>query len=229
VAIRKKAPVQLGRVIAQYVRLFNSAEKPGCRATYAKCLADMAEVRDFKRITVANMGVVRKHLYNWEMGLALGKHRKGWERELRYVLASQASQISKFRKLKLESSKLEPLASDIRQCFNVISEKTTPIAAGKVLHLLCPDLFPPWDSAIAHAMWAERVQDCPKGCPRLSDRDDLYLSLMMQVQNIARVHLGLLNGLSKEFGGRRIPKLVDDFLLWAAHRPLYFVRDTLGR
>jgi hypothetical protein len=223
-AVSPEAHARFGEVMADYVRKFNREEKAKARSTYEKCLCSMARVKAFTEPDVID--IVREHLYNWGMRRCLCKiEKRGWEKRVAKALGSQGSRLNEFRRLKLESSRLEPRAPDIGECFDAICKTTTPIAAGKVLHLLCPDFFPPWDNAIAHAMWTERTQDCPRGCPRLSGKD--YLAFMIQVQNIARVHQGLLHGLSQELRGRRIPKLIDDFLLWTVRRPLYFVREAL--
>jgi len=105
--------------------------------------------------------------------------RKSLQGDLERLIARQLEILLAFR-LRNIASLTEADGPDVSQLFGVLREKLGPVGAAKALHVLAPNMFPLWDSAIAQAAGVskergyfqfmqirrEQVVSLPSGLPK---------------------------------------------------------------
>jgi len=115
--------------------------------TYSKCLNDVCK-KGIRKINEKDISIIKEFLVKWgKMARVLGK-RKIWKSKLPNVIRDLCRQLEEFRKLRLENSDINEYEIKIFKCYENIKEIIGPTSAAKVLHLICPNFFPIWDSGV---------------------------------------------------------------------------------
>jgi hypothetical protein len=194
---------------------------------YKRCLKNVKGVdliKIMKLKTADGNTIVKDYLYRWgTMGRVLGrKEHRGWENRLAKQIQLNAAELAKLRKKHLEGVDLNKYEKAISECYESIRKaEGSPIAAAKILHLICPDFFPVWDNAIANALRRELV------CNQSEDFSALdYFRFMQVQQRLLRCYKQVLSELAKKYGKGNL-KILDEFLWFIVRRPLYmFLRNV---
>jgi hypothetical protein len=119
--------------------------------------------------------------------------------------------------MQLQTVSLIHSSPDTIRCYESLEEAVkSPIAAVKVLHLICPDFFPLWDSRIREAVIAELAD-------RSGDRYSVfaYYCFMQAIQDFVTKYDEVLSELAEQYRKGKL-KIVDE-ALWASRRPLSFL------
>lgn len=126
--------------------------------------------------------------------------------------------IENFRKKDLLSVTLDKFESDTEKCYKSFENEIGKIASVKVLHLICPSFFPLWDNKIADAIRKVDVRNNEnRRIAKFSEAD--YYQFMQKIQNFSKKHETILSDLADQYKKSKL-KILDDFLWWAANRPL---------
>ena len=163
--------------------------------------------------------IIEPYLYTWgRMGRVLGRSKfDGWQGKVANLVRLEASKLEHLRTLELEQVPLEGRRAQIVELFDSFQAIVLGIAAGKVLHLICPAFFPLWDNAIASGMLAES---------KLSLHDPIsgqdYFEFMRGVQSMLRKRSKLWIELSTGYRKGTL-KIVDEYLWWTVRRPFSLV------
>lgn len=163
-------------------------------------------------------GIIKAYLYKW------GKMQRALNREkindIVEQIQSNHEKLEKFRKKKLSGIDIGKFKSDIEQCYDSFEEIIGKVGAAKVLHLICPDFFPLWDTRIADAFKQENKGKIHKD---FSGAD--YYEFMRWIKNFMQEYGDIL----AERNGRTKVKVLDDFLWALANRPLMIFVKTENR
>jgi len=211
--------VEIEQVIKEYVKRFEQ-EYSGS-SIYNECLKDVRgiELGDITEEEVEE--VIKPFLYEWgRMGRVLGRPKFfHWESELRKQIQFNCERLEGFRKQDLSDVDLSEFESDIEKCYESFEKAIGRIAATKVLHLICPNLFPLWDNDIARAVKNEldRKSEGRNEVDNSSGAD--YYRFMQEMQNLIKEYKGLLSDLANRYKKGEL-KILDECLWWATHRPL---------
>ncbi len=188
---------------------------------------------DLAKITEEQIkNVVRPFLFDWGKMFRFGEPGKGWGKKLKKAIKHCSKDLEKLRDKHLIDENLDN-SSIIKKCYealrdNLYNNKKTKqkVAASKILHLICPDFFPPWDNAIIDAYWAEVQDQKTKKIGRFSGED--YYNFMQALQKFIKKHNTIFLTLSKK-QEKPFLKIVDEFLWFAANRPLFlFLKEKDG-
>ena len=140
-----RPPDTSDKLIQTYVKAYAIKDVAG--AIYSSSIREMRRVRDLSRFNRATVdSVVHDYLYRWGMiGRPLGrKDHRGWEDALVSDVRSISRELHYFRRVELADADLGRDGRAVLACFEAVERATTPVAAGKLLHLLCPEYFAPW-------------------------------------------------------------------------------------
>lgn len=145
-----------------------------------------------------------------------------WERRVAEGICSRAEVLEKFRGRNLEAREVDltECRSDIEGLYASFKGVVKQTAATKLLHLICPDFMPMWDTAIEQAFRAEygaRAEDGRRVKP-FSDTE--YFLYVQEVQRFLRTHRKTISCLSRKYKRGRL-RLVDQCFIWAVRRPLF--------
>ena len=126
--------------------------------------------------------------------------------------------LTSTRALDLSGKDLISERSEIRSCYNSFRTVIGPTSAAKVLHLMAPNFFPPWDNAISELVWCSARTDShlKRGAQRRSGSG--YHIFMIQIQHFLNTYLGVWHQLAVEYNWTKV-KMIDSYL-WANQRPL---------
>ena len=173
---------------------------------YDRCIKDMKKVRLCEIGEKDVNGPVKTFLINWgQMGIVLKReNKKGWEKNLTYKLREICKELEKFRKLKLEDTNLSNHEDDIKKCYREIRSVVGPTAATKVLHLLCPEFFPMWDTKIRRDV-------------RIRGDEEGYYKYMEEIQEFVKRYNELLSSLSNKYKQSKL-RIVDRYMWFATRR-----------
>lgn len=156
-----------------------------------------------------------KFLNAWGVKRNVGGN-KYWQRELTKVIRTKADKFEKFRQEKLENAPIEKYKDEIKECYKLFKNIIRQVAAAKVLHLICPEFFPPWDTAIAKA-YRQRVHK-DRDIKPFNSND--YFRFMKWVQEFIKNNSIVLSDLEKKYKNSKV-RLVDECLLYAVRNPFY--------
>lgn len=210
--------------IKKYVEIFEEEWGFGDNLIYRGCLEAVKKIELYKIKGKDVKGPIRTFLINWGlMGRVLNRKptekskidRRCWERRLASKIRTFRNELDTFRGLNLENiDDISKYEKKIIECFNGISECKKgnkrgigPVAAGKVLHLICPDFFPMWDIAIR-----ERVAK-DSGHEPIGANGNGYYKFMGKIQNFlkTKTYDSTLSEMSKKYKKSKI-KIVDEFM-----------------
>jgi len=209
------------RIIEEYVKRFEQAYAG--HSTYTQRLQEMAEIRlaDITQEDVQR--VIRRFLYQWgRMGRVLGQGNfRDWESDVAELVRAKCEKLEDFKQRDLTDSHLNvsKFELDVKKLYDCFKHIVGPVAATKVLHLICPNFFPMWDNDIARAVRSE-IQ-------RRGERNDIiedfsaadYYRFVGQVLNFIKKYETALSDLAALYEKGKL-KILDEFLWWATHRPL---------
>lgn len=193
-------------------------------------LESVEKMRDIKLASISKGQVekiIKLYLYEWgRMQRVLGrKEFQNWEINVIEQIRQSHEMLDKFRKEKLSTidiKKQKPaIKSEIEKCYNSFKSIIGKTAASKVLHLICPDFFPMWDTKIADAYRRERKNNNQQKPDSGAD----YYEFMLWVKDFMREN----NDVLIERGGRTKVKVLDDFLWALANRPLMIFEETFSQ
>ncbi len=154
-------------------------------------------------------------------GERLGRSKfRNWQRNLARRIQSDCRRLKNFRSKDLIDVDLNKFESDIKECYESFRKTIGPIAAGKILHIICPNFFPLWDNDIAKAVRNECSEDVKKdnGVEEFSGAD--YYKFMQVIQNFVKKYEKILSDLCNKYKKGKL-KILDECLWWATHRPLF--------
>lgn len=86
------------------------------------------------------------------------------------ILAKRGVQLENLRERDLAQSDIGIVGTDIRSLYEDFHSVLGGVATAKVLHLICPRVFPAWDTGIAKGFKKEINAD-PAMAPKLSGED----------------------------------------------------------
>jgi hypothetical protein len=187
---------------------------------YDACCNQMSSV-DLGQITAEQVKrIVERFLVEWGwMSRVLGHPRyNGWQTKLAATIRNHAVDLKSARALDLANQELSSNRSAIKDCYNSFRTDVGPTSAAKVLHLVAPNYFPPWDDEISKLAWR-----CPRTGPELKKgqrrRDGGgYYFFMLQIQHFLKTYLGVWEQLATEFHRTQV-KMIDRYL-WQNEEPL---------
>ena len=159
-------------------------------------------------------GPIQTFLVNWGMmARVLGRLDEDWKSELAHEIQRNCKKLQEFRDLDLENDDIARLKFEIRECYDSLKKVIKTTATTKVLHILCPEFFPMWDTDIRMQVSRE-CRNLGKG--RIDETSEGYYKFMLEMKNFLRKYKRILSELSKK---HRKPKLriVDEFLWTVAH------------
>lgn len=191
---------------------------------------------DLSKITEEEVkNVIERFLFKWGNMTRLGYSEKGWGKKLNKVIKDFSKDLRPLRDKNLIDENLNHHGDIIKKCYealrdNVFNNKKTKqkVAASKILHLIRPDFFPPWDNAIIDAYWAEVEDQRKKKIVRFSGED--YYNFMQTLKNFIKENNRIFLTLYEEHKDKKpLLKIVDEFLWFATNRPLFlFVKEKDG-
>jgi hypothetical protein len=197
-------------IIKQYVSRLES----GVQGVYKQCIEAVAKM-PLKTITEKNAGrVLEDYLFVWgNMARVVGQNVT-WQNVLVGTIREKAKTLESLRHMKLEDENLTKSEAKIKECYESFKKRFKQVAAAKILHLLCPDFFPPWDDDIEKA-YRGIVRKDERGKP-FSSED--YFRFMQWVQDFIKTNSTILTELSKKYGKSKV-RIVDECLLYAVRNP----------
>jgi len=165
--------------------------------------------------------VVSPFLLEWGRMWRVVRQVDRWESRIAERIRLGAELLDQFRGRKLESCEVDLIKyrPDITGLYASFKEVVKQTAATKLLHLICPDFMPMWDTAIEQAFRAEcwaRAEDSRRVKP-FSDTE--YFLFVQEVQRFLRTHHNTISCLSRKYK-RGTLRLVDQCSIWAVRRPL---------
>jgi hypothetical protein len=168
-------------------------------------------------VNVANLkDTIRRFLYVWgRMGRVLGRQEyKNWESRLVEKIEINRKGLEEFRMKDMIFTNLSVHRQAIKRCYESFNEVVGPIAAAKILHLICPNFFPLWDNAIASSLKEEQEDEKYEEFSA-----EHYYSFMKSVQDFAKRYDGVLSEFADKCDEGKL-RILDKFFWWMVHRPL---------
>lgn len=207
------------KVISHYVESFENSF-PKDFKDYETPLKMMSntDIREIDTEDVRN--VLRPFLYGWGgMGRVLGgKKYRAWEAKLARQIRTNCSLLQSFKASNIDNTDLRKHQTDIEKCYESFRQVIGNIASAKALHLICPNFFPAWDNPIANGIRSEITSRNDKDKLKPFTSADYY-RFMTEIQRLMKTYSSTLNGQSKKYQKSKL-KILDEFLWWAANRPL---------
>jgi hypothetical protein len=199
------------RLVQEYVRLNQGTSG----YNYKQGLEDMAKL-NLTDITENDVKeIIKPFLYEWGgMRRVLERDKYlSWEEELAEQIHEVSNELQGFKQQYLRKVDLAKHESDIKRCYESFKEAVDQVAAAKVLHFVCPNFFPPWDTKIAAAAKGERNQKVKE-----YSAEDYYM-FMQQVQTFIKKR-GIILKLANRYKKSEV-KIADECLWMATQRPFY--------
>jgi hypothetical protein len=199
-------------LIREYVEQWE--QEFGTDTIYDECLAAVRKIGLGDVSSLAS--TINRFLYVWgRMGRVLGRQEyRNWEERLKEQIESNVEKLEELKRMDLLTTPLESYEISIRACYDAVAKAVSPIAAVKILHLICPDFFPLWDNPIANAVREEREDG---EYDKFSSGD--YYHFMLDMQRFIAKHGQVLSELGSRFNRSKL-RILDEFLWWITHRPL---------
>ena len=188
---------------------------------FKQCVGGMSAVR-LKLIDEEQVKkLVQPLLYKWgRMGRVLGRTElSGWQANLAETIRKNSQRLERFRLAILEDADLPAEHANIISCYEEFKRVVYQIAAAKVLHQICPSFFPLWDNQICEGVTKELAAKGKAAKTNVAFCGEHYWAFMSGVQDFARRKRDLLQQLSVQYKRGRL-KILDEFFVWAAGRPL---------
>ena len=214
-------------IVAKHISVY------GVKKTNKKTYDDfMKDMKDMAKEGLANMdetkvkALIKSFLWDWgTMHRQLGQEKyQDWQRDVTELIKLYSSVLQQFQNKNIEKENLREYKAEIVCLYESFKSATGQIASVKILHLLCSNFFPLWDTAIANALRAELKDsqgvDFDKRIIRFSGGD--YFRFMEEVQRFISMHYDIISSLSKR-NEQKILRIVDVCFLLMVRRPLYLI------
>jgi len=199
------------KIVQEYVRLNQGTSG----YNYKQGLEDMEKL-NLMNITKNDVEeIIKPFLYEWggmRRVLDRGEHLT-WEEDLAAQIHEVSNELQGFKQQYLRKVNLAKHESDIKRCYGSFKEAVGRVAAAKVLHFVCPNFFPPWDTKIAEAAKGERNQKVKE-----YSAEDYYM-FMQQVQTFIKKR-SIIPKLANHYKKSEV-KIADECLWMATQRPFY--------
>lgn len=186
---------------------------------YNEFLEKMREL-DLESITENDVSeVIKDFLYTWgTMQRVLGQ-RDNWTSNLAEQIQSNCETLKELNTKDLAEVDLGKFESEIKECYESFKGAVQRTAAAKVLHLICPNFFPPWDTPInaAYRNGVKTNGERNSGIEQFSAAD--YYRFMQQIQKLLKKYQKVLSDLASQYGKGKL-KILDECLWWLTHEPL---------
>jgi hypothetical protein len=186
-----------------------------------------------------DIGTIRGFLFGWgHMG------RTGIKPAIpktRNIIQRYADFLQKARRQQLHASKLTPDKMTIEDLFEELNALVGRVSAAKILHLICPEFFPLWDTDILEGynssykarhgskLIQTKSVPTPKGKKEVVTGEGYYMFMGFTREFIATYHQRLseiqtaLNAASKYGKEKGLLKIVDEFNVHASHTPFCYL------
>jgi hypothetical protein len=235
--------IDVRELITEYVKQCENEYDPSrnnrnkiSQEAYSESLTGMKLI-DLEKFTEDNKqkneDVVERYLYKWgSMGRFLGQEKKcpDWQNRLAKAIQKKHEKLKDFSSKDLIDVKLDDpiVKKDIQSCYEAFNTVIGKIAATKVLHLICPNFFPPWDNAIANGVRNEfeKSSDKESKITRFTKED--YYRFMLVIQDFLKQNERVLSKLARELDKTRL-RVLDECLLWAVRRPYYLFSFRIAK
>jgi len=213
--------IDINEIIEEHVKRCDCFSSDG--RTYIPRLNEMNKT---KLDTISQKDVediVRPFLYEWgRMGRILGRTEfSNWPRGTATVIQKNSQELEQFKKCDLSDTRLnlkthKPVIMQLYSSFNKVVGQ---VAATKVLHLICPHFFPPWDNDIAAAVRSEIREKKPVtgNIDNFSPED--YYRFIQEIRTLLIKHSDLISRLANKYGKSKV-RILDECFWWSTHRPL---------
>jgi hypothetical protein len=199
-------------IINQYVSRIETNKTP--HEVYNNCVQAMAKIPFLSISETDTREVIQNYLNVWgKMGRVVGRN-DDWQRDLTNTIREKANILDSLRTKNLENETLHLHETAIKECYEAFQKILWQVAAAKVLHLLCPDFFPPWDNDIAKGY---RVVVGKNEHIEHFSPDD-YFRFMKWIQEFIMNNSKILSELAVTYGKTKV-KISDECLLYAVRNP----------
>lgn len=203
-SILKPGKNEIGSCITKSEKEYSYCDK----LLYFPCVKDVRDNWKLESINEDFMnGYVKTFLINWGMmGRVLGREAfKKWEVKLPSVLKKYFNKLQTFQGKPLENEDIEKWEKDIKAIYQDIREIVGPTSSSKILHLICPDFFPLWDSNIRKQVG-------------VGDKEKGYYEFMKETKGFLDRYANVLGELAVNYDNKSKLRLIDEYLWWVANK-----------
>lgn len=187
---------------------------------YEIAIAAMAklDLTDFSEADVEN--VIKPFLNVWgKMGRVLGREKLlGWEQKVRRIIKLNSRAMKRFQNMDIRNENLNNHLDEIETLYESFKEVVGSIASAKILHLVSPNFFPPWDNPIADGLRWELKKlhwnSFDKTIEAFSGKD--YFRFMEGIKIFLSRHSDVISSLSNMY--RQGELRIIDMCFWQAKR-----------
>lgn len=175
----------------------------GCKKAVNK-----VNFREIKESDVKNP--IKTFLINWGLMkrvLAQPYIPNDWESQIANKIQKNCYRFKEFRALHLEDCDIERLKSEIEDCYETFKNLVRYTATAKILHLLCYNFFPLWDSKIRKKI----NDDFKRRTGKIDVSRDGYFHFMLANQIMLREYDKILSILSERYNKPKL-RILDMFL-----------------
>jgi len=185
-------------------------------------------VEQMRNITLRNIRctdverIVRPFLLKWGKMQRVVCQVDQWEHRIADSIVSKANLLEQLRERKLEDHEID-LAEykvDIEELYASFKEVVRQTAAAKILHLICPDFMPMWDTLIEQGFRAEYNARVERDKHVKSFSDVEYFLYVQEVQRVLRTYSEPIERVSARYNRSKL-RLLDQCFIWAVRRPLF--------
>jgi hypothetical protein len=183
---------------------------------YNGCVERMGKVKLYNITEKDVKESIKVFLINWgTMGRVLWREDiKGWEGRMFDSLRKISDDLNTFKELHLEDTDLDKYEESIKKCYNHVKKVVGPVSAAKILHLICPYLFPLWDTGIRKKV----SNECSKfDNKRIGDSATGYYKFMIINQKFLKKEDNILLKLSKDYKKPKL-RITDEFMWWVKYK-----------
>ena len=157
----------------------------------------------------------------------LNRFRKDWKRNLIPILQSSTGEkLQEFDKLKLLTISQKELQNDkerIMQCYGKLRSQLGPTAAGKLLHLLCPNFFPLWDAKIREDTKKAYKKNYENKIPSDTSSKDFYFEFIKIHQNFIKKYNESLKKTGEQWYNKPLLRMSDIYFWTLSNKARSFI------
>jgi len=194
----------------------NLCEEEYPNDVYSDCVEKM------KKVNLENVSeddveqIIKRFLYTWgSMGRVLGQKKvKGWKNKLTILIQQEYRELEELRKKDLVHTELDTFENKIREYYESFKEILKTTASGKVMHLICPDFFPSWDTGIR------------KSIANLHGykNDEDYYKFMQATQSFLKHYEQVFSNLSDKYERNKL-RILDELFWYHTQNPFWLFKD----
>ena len=209
---KKMNDESLIEIIEECVRL---CEEEYPNDVYSDCVEKMKQV-NLENVSEDDVEqIIKRFLYTWgNMGRVLGQKKvKGWKNKLTILIQQKYRELEDFRKKDLAHTELDMFENKIKEYYESFKEILKTTASGKVMHLICPDFFPSWDTGIRKA-----IADLHG-----YKNDEDYYKFMQVTQSFLKHYEKVFSNLSDKYGRNKL-RILDELFWYHTQHPLWLFK-----